>query len=216
MEITATEFLEGISHELKFWKGFVKTDRFLSGWVKNVKTPELHPLVYDFVSGFNIQAFNVLDVGSGVVSILNGTVTKENLISVDPLGGLYECIFDYEKYKIRPCLPLPAEEMAFEDKFDIVHMSNAIDHSQDPVKTFDKLWKACKKGGYVILQGFENEGTFENWQGFHQWDISQKDDTLFIRNQKEEISQIQVKSTIVSEHIQFENKTWYIWIVQKS
>ncbi len=46
--MTHTE-LHGIYHELAFWQQFVKTDRFLSGWVKKVKTPELHQEVADFI-----------------------------------------------------------------------------------------------------------------------------------------------------------------------
>jgi hypothetical protein len=40
---------EGVGHELKFWKQFVKTKRFLEGWVANVKTPELDNDVANFI-----------------------------------------------------------------------------------------------------------------------------------------------------------------------
>lgn len=215
-----TEFLKGIAHELKFWKGFVKTERFLEGWVKQDKTPELNQLVYDFIieripNGPNTK---VLDVGSGVVSILNGCVHPETLTAADPLGGLYESIFDYEKYNIKPCVPVPAEEMEWRDEFDIVHMSNAIDHVQDPEKVLFKLIDACKPGGYVILQGFENEGTFEKWEGFHQWDLTVIDGVFYIKAKNLYKNEINVfaEKTIICEHFNNPNgKTWYIWIIQK-
>jgi hypothetical protein len=31
----------GIAHEVNFWKGFIKTPRFMYGWVPEIKTPEL-------------------------------------------------------------------------------------------------------------------------------------------------------------------------------
>lgn len=230
--MTNTEFLKGIAHELKFWKGFVKTERFLDGWVPPRKTPELNQSVHEFILRKINERENakVLDVGSGVVSILNGTVNQARLTAADPLGELYESIFDFEKYKINPPVPVPAEEMVWDSIFDIVHMSNAIDHAQDPLDTFFNLYKSCKPGGFVILQGFQNEGTFEKWQGFHQWDIELNNDvsegfhdrkhfgSLTITDKNgyaEEITQFSTQ-TVYTEKVEFEKKTWYIWIIQKS
>ena len=72
--------LSAIYHELNFWKSFVKTERFLKGWVANIKTPELHQETADFI--LSVPHKKVLDVGSGVVSILNGLVP---VLSFDPL-----------------------------------------------------------------------------------------------------------------------------------
>ncbi len=217
MDITATEFLKGISHELHFWKGFVQTPRFLNGWVKNTKTPELQQAVFNFITGVCGPNSKVLDVGSGVVSILNGTVPAKQITTADPLGDLYGVIFDYQKYKIDPPVPFPAEEMHWENEFDIVHMSNAIDHSQQPNFALWKLYNACKDGGYVILQGFENEGTFEKWQGFHQWDITVKDGEF---KAIDGIGNVNItdqfkNKTVKLEYFTFESKTWYVWIIQK-
>ncbi len=71
--------LHGIYHELAFWQQFVKTDRFLNGWVKKVKTPELNQEVADFI--LSVKNDSVLDVGSGVCSLLNGLV---NVTACDP------------------------------------------------------------------------------------------------------------------------------------
>ena len=56
--------LHGIYHELAFWQQFVKTDRFLKGWVGKVKTPEPNQEVADFIK--SVPHETVLDVGSGV------------------------------------------------------------------------------------------------------------------------------------------------------
>ena len=87
--------LHGIYHELAFWQQFVKTDRFLQGWVKKVKTPELNQEVADFI--LSVPNQKVLDVGSGVCSILNGLV---NVTPCDPLGDLYKLVFDFERHKL--------------------------------------------------------------------------------------------------------------------
>jgi SAM-dependent methyltransferase len=205
-----TKELHGIYHELNFWKGFVKTDRFLNGWVSHKKTPELNQFVADFIK--SVPHETVLDIGSGVVSILNGLVP---VTAADPLGDLYKLVFDYQKHKLTAPLPYPAEELPFNDDFDVVHCSNAIDHTQNPILAYSKMMDAVKLGGYLIIQGFENEGTFENWEGFHQHDISVEANTLCLKNQTGSISVIDTKPTHL-EFVEFEAKRWYIWIKQKA
>lgn len=203
-----TKELHGIYHELAFWKEFVKTDRFLNGWVKKVQTPELHLEVAEFVK--SVKHDKVLDVGSGVVSILNGLV---DVTAVDPLGDLYKLVFDYERHKLTAPLAYPAEEIPFRNEFDIVHISNALDHTQKPVIAYNRLINAVKPGGYLIVQGFENEGTFENWAGFHQNDLWIDDNKL----------RLDTKGGFV-EYIDFDphfvkikplgEKNWFIWIAK--
>ena len=204
-----TKELHGIYHELNFWKGFVKTDRFINGWVSNKKTPELNQFVADFIK--NVPHETVLDIGSGVVSILNGLVP---VTAADPLGDLYKLVFDYPKHKLTAPIPCPAEELPYNAEFDIVHCSNAIDHTQNPILAYSKMMDAVKPGGYLIIQGFENEGTFENWEGFHQNDISVEANTLCLKNQKGHLAVIDTKPTEL-HFVEFEAKRWYIWIKQK-
>ena len=204
-----TKELHGIYHELNFWKGFVKTERFLNGWVKKVKTPELQQSVADFIK--SVPYNQVADVGSGVVSILNGLIP---VTAIDPLGELYQLVFDYKAHKLAHPLPFPAEEMPAVNHFDIVHCSNAIDHTQQPILAYESMMNAVKPKGYLILQGFENEGTHENWQGFHQHDIYVDAKTLCIKNQLGQMMVMDVDPTHL-EFVEFEGKRWFIWIKQK-
>lgn len=199
--------IKAIAHELKFWKEFVKTPRFLNGWVKKVKTPELHEPVVPYVKG------KVLDLGSGVVSILNGTV--KDLVPCDPLGELYECVFDYKKYEMPVPLPIAGEDIDFENQFDVVHISNALDHSQNPKKVFENMLRATKD--LIIIQGFENEALFENWQGFHQWNMTLEGQTLKISGkEKVNLNSDNYKlEVILSQIIPLENKNWIIFIAKK-
>jgi SAM-dependent methyltransferase len=209
--------LHGIAHELGFWKEFVKTDRFINGWVGKIKTPELNNKVAEFI--LNNKNNNILDVGSGAVSLLNGLNNDSNLITCDPLGALYELIFDYNMYGILPPLTYPAEELPYENEFDIVHISNALDHAQDPKLSVDKLLKATKIGGHLIIQGFECEGTFENWLGFHQWDLQYKNQglTLTDKNNNEILLIDNTKhNVIMGESFDIgNNKKWLICIINK-
>lgn len=170
--------MDGIAHELNFWKGFVQTPRFLEGWVGDHKTPELKDQMYAWLRALpSPDSLKVLDVGSGAVSLLNGSFPKHNITTVDPLGSLYPFIFDYAAHGIAPPIACGGEDMEFENEFDIVHISNAIDHTQDPKVCFEKLVKAARPGGFVAIQGFENEAVSENWAGFHQWNFVMDQET---------------------------------------
>ena len=207
--------LHGVAYELAFWKEFVKTDRFITGWVGKEKTPELNNKVAEFI--LTNKNDDILDVGSGAVSLLNGLSNKSNLIAADPLGELYQIVFDYNKYNIPAPLTYPAEELPYDNEFDIVHISNALDHSQDPKLAVEKLLKATKSGGYLIIQGFECEGTFENWIGFHQWDLQYKPHGLTLTNKhgEETVLLDSADITIGSSEDIGGDKKWLICIVKK-
>ena len=201
--------LHGIYHELAFWQQFVKTDRFLNGWVKKVKTPELNQEVADFI--LSVKNDSVLDVGSGVCSLLNGLV---NVTACDPLGDLYRLIFDYERHKLTPPLAIPAEYLKYSNEFDIVHISNALDHCQNPGDALDRLIDAVKPGGYLIVQGFCNEAEHENWQGFHQFNLDLTESGILrIKGKSGEL--VPLFTAHMYKKIDIGNKKWFYWIVKK-
>ena len=216
--------LKAVKHELAFWAEFVKTPRFIEGWVADCKTPELHTIAYDFIRAVTSPMSKVLDLGSGVVSILNGTVKKENLLACDPLGELYEIIFDYKAHGINPPIPLQAEDIIFQEEFDIVHMSNAIDHATDPDKIFANIASACKAGGFVILQGFENEGSAQGYDGMHQFDFKTSDKNgeegiqYCRKDQKAPVNLVNPSLEVLKVYRfpnHYQGKTWYIYVAQK-
>lgn len=188
-----TKELQGIAHELNFWMRFTKEDRFIDGWVDtDHPTPELHIVAMQIMLAIRQEkllagpgASKVLDVGSGVTSLLNGFIHKENLTATDPLASLYKLIFDYERFSLIPPQTVPAEELTqhgFANKFDLVHCSNALDHTQEPSYALEEMMDCCVPGGRVMIQGFENEGDHEHYQGFHQWNINMvAPATLFIQ-----------------------------------
>lgn len=202
--------LTAVAHELKFWTAFVKTERFLKQWAANAPNPELPQSLKEFI--FNVKHDKIMDVGSGAVSILHGLGL--NVIAFDPLGGLYECIFDYKKHKIAPPIPIAAELLTqFRNDYDIVFMRNALDHCQDPFKVIMNLVDACKIGGHVIVQCFENEADFENHQGFHQTNITLLNGDLMINREVVRIPNVRtVTATIETLST---GKRWVTWIAEK-
>lgn len=219
--------LRGVAHELRFWKEFVQSDRFLKGWVPdNIITPELREEVNFMIRDaddaadkeFRHKDFKVLDVGSGVVSILNGTIHPHHLMALDPLGELYELIFDYKAHGIAPPIALSGEDMQFIEQFDVVHMSNALDHSYDPFLVYQNLIRAVKPGGLLIIQGFGNEGSYEKWEGFHQWNIDIEPGTGFLvaSDKAGKYSTISEEGNGKQYKFKLDTaKDWFIWTQRK-
>lgn len=226
---------QAIQDELNFWKSFVKTDRFKNNWCSDKENPELDESIRDFIindikNNAPIVAYSVLDLGSGVVSILRNTVPNLCLTVCDPLANYYSDIFDYEANGIVKPLPYRAEDLPYKEEFDIVHMRNALDHSQDPLLAYKKMVEACKVGGHVIVSGFEDEGTAEGWSGFHQYNIrpvtyieslSKGLDTTnaekwLLVSKKDGISiTIKEKDAIIERRELPNGKWWFNWICKK-
>lgn len=88
---------------------------------------------------------NVLDVGGGPVSLLLKTIAKEKVV-VDP------CNFDkwvtdrYMANNVR-YNKSEAESIKYTEVFDEVWLYNVLQHTSDPEKIFDNIYKALKRGG---------------------------------------------------------------------
>ena len=173
---------DGFAHEIEFWKGFVKSDRFLLNWVFPEQNPEIranHPDVAkcfdDFAAARNQEwdIIDVLDVGSGALPWIKGVLPNMRLTACDPLADEYQKIFDYDAHEQQRPVKAFAESLPFDDNsFDIVHCSNALDHTQNPYKAILEMERVCRPGGMILIQGFENEAIHEDWKGLHQWNIS--------------------------------------------
>jgi SAM-dependent methyltransferase len=163
----------GIAEELTFWKEFVHSEQFATWLVKGKPAPELDPVIVDLIQQ---ESGPVLDVGSGVVSILYGVT--DDLTSTDLLADAYQSIFDYQDHGITPPIPCAAEDLNLFECFQVVHMRNALDHTKAPVEAWENLKRAVRPGGLLIVAGFENEGSHLHGLGMHQWDLSLQGNTL--------------------------------------
>lgn len=205
--------LFGSDHEIAFWKEFVKTERFLQGWCGQEKTPELNESISEFI--IKQGDIKILDIGSGACSILNGI--SKNLIATDPLGEEYAKFVDYDALGVQKPITIAGENIVdiFNDgEFDVVFIRNAFDHSQNPQLLFENMKRVCKEGGHIIISGFENEATFENWKGFHQWNVFLDSGKIRV-NGKSSLFTIEEEKVIMSESIDLGHKTWMNWICQK-
>lgn len=133
----------------------------------------------------------ILDVGSGPYSRLgyihNGK--KLDLTLVDPLAFAYQTFEKKYGYHFAvsaqtglvECLSL----ILSENSYDLVHMSNSLDHSFDPIEGLQQLLYVTRVGGKVILRHHNNVAEQANYEGLHQWNLTVKDNHFIIWNKKE-------------------------------
>lgn len=137
-----------------------------------------------------------LDVGSGPFFSC-GLYTNKidlNYFAVDPLANAYNRL--NEKYKIYGDQRIETgfvELLNFKydcNSFDIVHMSNALDHSFDPIVGLLSMLFVLRVNGKIILRHYKDEAEHADYQGLHQWNIEtdSMNNTFYIWNKKERIN----------------------------
>lgn len=135
----------------------------------------------------------VLDVGAGPITLLGKCLDGRtiDLTACDPLAPFYDEIADRHGVK-RPVVT----EMAFAedltayyepDTFDIVHCSNALDHSFDPVRGLEEMFVVTKLGGRIVLQHAVNEAVYGEYDGLHQWNFDEEGGHFIIWNKENRI-----------------------------
>lgn len=128
----------------------------------------------------NEKAIDVIDVGSGVISLLTYAhlVGKINLVATDILSDKYhELLSSYGHLpligdiKMVACSAERLTEQFSADCFDIVYCNNALDHTDLPKISLRNMVSIAKVGGYIVISGRSREGTNEHWDGIHNNDL---------------------------------------------
>ena len=176
-------WLSGLASEIEFWDTYIRTKGASNEQTEDAFHEEIR---YDkkFTFEKELSKYNngnkiyFADVGSGPFSGLGSQTDGFDLEinAIDPLAFIYDKM--KWKYGMESELILKTGFVEFLDKYisantyDIVHMSNALDHSFDPVTGIKQLLSICKIGGEVILRHTENVAEEGNYSGLHQWNLS--------------------------------------------
>jgi SAM-dependent methyltransferase len=138
----------------------------------------LRPYLEPFIDGRS--PVRILDVGAGIVPSV-GTVhstTVIDLVSIDILACGFRDIL--AKWNLVPDAFVDYQDMTvltFPDEcFDIVHCSNALDHTASPTAGIREMIRVCVPGGIVYLRHAKNVGKLERYTGLHQWNIQEAAD----------------------------------------
>jgi|GEM_PF-2777679 len=119
----------------------------------------------------------VADVGCGASFCTGNKLHGQelNMRWIDPLADRYNRILAKH-----PELHLPQVEFGMaehvsalfpQSDVDLIHIQNALDHSEQPVKSIIESLRALAIGGKLYLKHFPNEAEKENYRGFHQFNV---------------------------------------------
>ncbi len=182
---------DGKADEEIFWARYIETRglEWTEEYQKRIDpVSELQPYISEELRVTAGRIPVILDVGAGPMSILGKTWRGEpiTLIAVDPLAESYDRLL--AQSGVTPPVRTITGHVerlgdSFEpDFFDLVHMRNALDHSYDPLEGIRQMLNVAKVGAPVMLWHFRNEAERENYVGFHQWNVDERNGRMVLWN----------------------------------
>ena len=191
------KWLLGIPYEVAFWNATYANKKVLestlafSHYGRELTLDGFDAATYLLAQTQPEQA-KVLDIGAGMsympgqfVLDKNGNKHSINIHYIDPLANYYNEIA--AKYHVEvPKVEFGMMEYlsAFYPEHDVTLaiIQNALDHSANPIKGILEALNALKKGGILYLNHHPNEAEYEQYRGFHQFNICVENDELVIWN----------------------------------
>lgn len=172
-------WLDGIYDEILFWKNYIESEGAgfdQKRWKDQIDFNLPFRLEDELPEDKNARV-KFADIGSGPFSRCGRVTDKVQLeiTAVDPLADIYELL--KKNNHINNGIFVEQGFVELLDKkfepntFDIVHMSNALDHCFDPMYGIFQLLNICRTGGKIILRHAENEA-HPYYSGLHQWNLS--------------------------------------------
>jgi SAM-dependent methyltransferase len=176
----------GIVDELDWWVEWIGTKKGVR-WTKKIQDPTQpirDPLIRDRLQDIEGERVSILEFGPGLASTIGYTFPGKTIeiTPVDVLAREYALLL--KENGIRP--PVRSvlgygERLARQfrpESFDLVYASNSVDHVYNPLATLKNMLRVTKRGGYVLLRHYIDEGDSE--LGFHQWSFNIRDGDLVI------------------------------------
>jgi SAM-dependent methyltransferase len=128
------------------------------------------------------RPIEALDIGSGSISRLRWGALQGLLrvTGVDPLLDIYDLILTHHGLDRLPSISVDraintnAESLdrhIAPGSFDFAFCCNALDHAEDPPAVVGQLARALRPGGTFALEFATREGSRQNWQQLHQFDL---------------------------------------------
>lgn len=187
-EVYFTKWLDGIKDEVHFWNEYMrdKGGVYFEGFEKTIDNNRKFVLEDDIPNDYRNRNYDFIDIGSGPFGRCGRISNKVslNITMVDPLAYIYHKLMNYYEIDNKICLTTGFVEFLnqkfVDNSFDMVHMSNSLDHSFDPVDGIFQMLNICRINGRVILRHHPNEAENEKYIGFHQWNLCIKNNRFIV------------------------------------
>ena len=201
------KWLLGIPYEVAFWESVYGNKKALksmlaySHYGRELSLDGFDAAQFLLQQPESEQAI-ILDIGCGMSYMPGEYILDEkgnkrtlNIHYIDPLADYYNRITEQHHVQV-PAVEFGMMEYlsAFYPEHDVTLaiIQNALDHSANPVKGIIEALNALKQGGVLYLNHHPNEAEYENYRGFHQFNICIEKNELIIwnRDNKHNINQI--------------------------
>lgn len=205
------KWLTGIEEKLNFWNDYMDTqgDIYQEDYQDTIRENKKFVLNDDIDDIYQGKEFKFIDVGSGPFSRC-GKITEKvnmNFTAADPLAEAYNIMKKNKQIDNGVEIDTAFVELLGKkygkNIFDMVHMSNSLDHCFDALCGIYQLIYICKIGGKIILRHAENEAERSEYEGFHQWNLSvhNKENSFIIWREKQRIDLIKELGNYVDFYI---------------
>mmetsp|Transcript_44651 Transcript_44651/g.123755 ORF Transcript_44651/g.123755 Transcript_44651/m.123755 type:complete len:588 (-) Transcript_44651:35-1798(-) len=125
------------------------------------------------------EATRVLDLGCGPGSVLDPELVIKgvsvDLVAADAAADGYNTLLN--GWGITPRVRVQRAEAetvgdAFpSESFDVVLMTNSLDHAYHPVQGLEAIVRVLRPGGSIFLMHSQNVGVRTKYNGLHQWNF---------------------------------------------
>ena len=117
----------------------------------------------------------IADLGAGAFCTCGSTwpTAKVTVIASDLMADDFNVML--QKKNITPFIQIEKQNMEDlhypDNEFDIVHCTNALDHTTSPYMALLEMHRICKPGGWIYLRHYAHVGEHQHYCGLHQWNI---------------------------------------------
>ena len=186
----------GLARELAWWRGFLRERAMADAGYRRRFDPRmpLQPhLAALLPAGRPARELRLLDCAAGPVTGVGKTVDGHplDLVAVDALAGEYAALL--AELGMEPPVPSrPGEVERLDglfppDAFDLVTMTNALDHCHDPELALRQMLRVARPGGAVVVEHYR-DASDAGYQGLRQWTLEPADRDLVVRNDRHRFS----------------------------
>jgi len=183
-EITQERWTRGSARELRFWGKWIAGDGQLLAYTGPNRIPE-------FIAKHAPRSrARIADLGAGAWSHVGTYLTgvEVEIVASDIFAEEY--MTHWSSQPARPLVPIEKQDMTAltyaDDSFDIVHCSNALDHTTNPFAAIAEMKRVCKPGGWILLRHQNSVGLSNHYAGLHLWNITPEDDDMRIWSDHEQ------------------------------
>jgi ubiquinone/menaquinone biosynthesis C-methylase UbiE len=156
--VTAERWNIAQESEKEYWEGFTKNSLLKEEVDRYKKKAEVLQQEWSGYLNLNKNT-KILQIGCGPEDVIN-YLSLGKRYAVDPLADFYKKKFNLD-YNGLDLLQARGEELPFPDNsFDIVVLSNVLDHVENPEKVLSEAARILKKGGIFHFEVFTYQKNF--------------------------------------------------------